>query len=304
LNARVQLSGVDGAALRYRGLAMPAGRTSLQMTLASEGRSASGLTGALSGSGTLTLESARVTGLDARAFDAAIRASDNGQAVDDIRLRQIVEPVLSAGALAVASAQIPFNVREGRLRVGATTLDAEGARAIVSGGYDIPADQADIRVVMASTTVGLASSRPEIWLFVVGAPGALNRTLDVAALSSWLAVRAIDRETRRLDAIERGEPPPALPASNGAPDADGLPLSDVPTSSRGPRRLPAKPRIGAPHPPLAPPNAPPVVSQQVPPLPPPTEVRPLPAPSVVRQPKPRPPLVLTPPATTPARPAF
>jgi large subunit ribosomal protein L24 len=305
LNARVQLSGVDGAALRYRGLAMPAGRTSMQMTLSSEGRSASGLTGALSGSGTLTLESARVAGLDPRAFEAAIRASDNGQAVDDIRLRQIVEPALSAGALAVASAQIPFNIREGRLRVGATTLDAEGARAIVSGGYDIPADQADIRVVIASTTVGAAASRPEIWLFAVGAPGALNRTVDVAALSSWLAVRAIDRETRRLDSIERGEAPPALPASNGAPDADGLPLSDVPTSSRGPHRLPSKPRIGAPHPLLAPPNAPPVVSQQVPPLPPPTEVRPLPGPpSVVRQPRSRPPLVLTPPATTPARPAF
>jgi large subunit ribosomal protein L24 len=310
LNARVQLSGVDGAALRYRGLAMPAGRTSMQMTLSSEGRSASGLTGALSGSGTLALESARVAGLDPRAFEAAIRASDNGQAVDDIRLRQIVEPALSAGALAVASAQIPFNIREGRLRVGATTLDAEGARAIVSGGYDIPADQADIRVVIASTTVGAAASRPEIWLFAVGAPNALNRTVDVAALSSWLAVRAIDRETRRLDSIERGESPPALPASipppaNAAPDADGLPLSDVPTSSRGPHRLPSKPRIGAPHPLLAPPNAPPVVSQQVPPLPPPTEVRPLPGPpSIVRQPKQRPPLVLTPPATTPARPAF
>ena len=310
LNARVQLSGVDGAALRYRGLAMPAGRTSMQMTLSSEGRSASGLTGALSGSGTLALESARVAGLDPRAFEAAIRASDNGQAVDDIRLRQIVEPALSAGALAVASAQIPFNIREGRLRVGATTLDAEGARAIVSGGYDIPADQADIRVVIASTTVGAATSRPEIWLFAVGAPNALNRTVDVAALSSWLAVRAIDRETRRLDSIERGESPPALPASipppaNAAPDADGLPLSDVPTSSRGPHRLPSKPRIGAPHPLLAPPNAPPVVSQQVPPLPPPTEVRPLPGPpSIVRQPKQRPPLVLTPPAMTPARPAF
>jgi large subunit ribosomal protein L24 len=273
----------------------------MQMTLSSEGRSASGLTGALSGSGTLTLESARVAGLDPRAFEAAIRASDNGQAVDDIRLRQIVEPALSAGALAVASAQIPFNIREGRLRVGATTLDAEGARAIVSGGYDIPADQADIRVVIASTTVGAATSRPEIWLFAVGAPNALNRTVDVAALSSWLAVRAIDRETRRLDSIERGEPLPA----NAAPDADGLPLSDVPTSSRGPHRLPSKPRIGAPHPLLAPPNAPPVVSQQVPPLPPPTEVRPLPGPpSIVRQPKQRPPLVLMPPATTPARPAF
>jgi hypothetical protein len=311
LNARVQLSAVDGAVLRYRALAMPAGRTSLQMTLASQGRSASALTGALSGSGTLMLQSADIAGLDPRAFDTAIRSSDNGQATDDVRLRQIVERALSAGALSVASAQIPFNIRDGRIRVGATTLDAEGARAVISGGYDISADQADIRVVIASTAVGSGTSRPEVLLFAVGTPDGLDRTVDIASLSSWLAVRAIDRETRRLEAIERGEPIPALPASiprpagalpsPGAPDADGpgLPLSDVPTSSQGPRRPAAKPRIGIPRPPLALPNAP-VVSQQVAPLPPPIEVRP--APGGVRPAKPRPPLVLTPPVTAPARP--
>ena len=212
-------AGVDGAALRYRGLAMPAGRASMQMTLASQGRSASALTGALSGSGTVTLESAGIAGLDPRAFEVAIRASDAGQATDDARLRQIVEPVLSAGALSVASAQIPFSIRDGRLRVGATTLDAEGARAIVSGGYDIPADQADIRAALASTAAGPATSRPEIQLFAAGSPDALNRTVDVAALSSWLAVRAIDRETRRLDAIERGEPRPRHRRPATAPDA-------------------------------------------------------------------------------------
>jgi hypothetical protein len=308
LNARVQLSGVDAAVLRYRGLAMPAGRASMQMTLASQGRSASALAGALSGSGTLALESARVAGLDPRAFDAAIRASDNGQTTDDIRLRQIVEPALSAGALSVASAQIPFNIRDGRIRVGATTLDAEGARAIVSGGYDIPTDQADIRVTIASTTAGAATSRPEIQLLSVGSPDALIRTVDVAALSSWLAVRAIDRETRRLDSIERGDPTAALPASiapsapaqpsAGASDADlpGLPLSEIPASGRDPRRPPSKPRIGVPHSPLVPSNAP-VAAQQLAPLPPPIEVRP--TPSIMRPPKPRPPLALTPPAAAP-----
>jgi large subunit ribosomal protein L24 len=53
----------------------------------------------------------------------------------------------------------------------------------------------------------------------------------------------------------------------------------------------------------APPNAnAPVVSQQIAPLPPPIEVRP--APGVLRQPKPRPPLVLTPPPVAPPRPLF
>jgi len=301
LNARVQLSGVDGAALRYRGLAMPAGRTSMQMTLASQGRSASALAGALSGSGTVMLESVSVAGLNPRAFDAAIRASDNGQATDDIRLRQIVEPVLSAGALSVGSAQIPFNIRDGRIRISAITLDAEGARAIVSGGYDVPADQADIRASLASTAAGSATSRPEIQLFAVGSPDALDRTVDVAALSSWLAVRAIDRETRRLDSIERGDPQPAAAQpSAGATDAvpSDQPFSEVPLSGRDPRRPPSKPKVSVPRPPAAPPspNAP-VVSQQVAPLPPPIEVRP--APSVVRHPKPRQPLVLTPPAASP-----
>ena len=77
----------------------PPGRTSLQMTLASQGRSASALTGAISGSGTVTLEAARIAGLDPRAFDVAIRTSDGGQATDDARLRKIVEPALSGGAL-------------------------------------------------------------------------------------------------------------------------------------------------------------------------------------------------------------
>ena len=315
LNARVQLSGVDGAALRYRGLAMPAGRVSMQMTLASQGRSASALTGALSGSGTVTLESAGIAGLDPRAFDAAIRASDNGQATDDSRLRQIVEPALSGGVLSVKSAQIPFNIRDGRIRVGATPLDAEGARAIISGGYDVPADQADIRANLASTTAGAATSRPEIQLFAAGSPDALDRTVDVAALSSWLAVRAIDRETRRLDSIERGDPPPALPASipppaaappsAAAPDAipSDRPPSEAPIPGRNLRRLQLKPRVSVPRPPAAPPSPDaPVVSQQVAPLPPPIEVRPVPG--AVRPPKPRQPLVLTPPIATPPRSAF
>ena len=233
----------------------------MQMTLSSQGRSASALAGALSGSGSLTLENARIAGLDPRAFDVGIRASDNGQATDDIKLRQIVEPALSAGALSVASAQIPFNIKDGRLRIGATTLDAEGARVIVSGGYDISADQADIRAALTSTTAGSPTGRPEIQIFAAGSPDGLNRTVDVAALSSWLAVRAIDRETRRLDSIERGEvPPPALPASipppaMALPPADApvaklpeLPISEVPIPGRDPRRVAPKPRIVAPPP--------------------------------------------------------
>ena len=48
------------------------------MLFRSQGRSAQALTGALTGSGTVTLESARIAGLDPRAFEVAVRASDAG----------------------------------------------------------------------------------------------------------------------------------------------------------------------------------------------------------------------------------
>jgi AsmA-like C-terminal region len=280
---------------------MPAGRASLQMTLASQGRSVSALAGAVSGSGTVPLQSVGIAGLDARAFDVAIRASDNGQATDDAKLRQIVEPILSAGSLPIAAAQIPFTIRDGRLRVDATTLDAEGARAILSGGYDTAADQVDIRASLASTTIGSPSSRPEIHLFVAGSPDSLSRNVDVAALSSWLAVRAIDRETRRLDSLERGEPsapqpaaiPPPAEPNAGVPDAAlGAVLSPGP-DPRGPQ---LRPKAAAPPPLEAPVTPAPAVTQQLAPLPSLIEVKPPPGPPALK-PKPRPPLMLLPPGS-------
>ncbi|MCK1407516.1 AsmA-like C-terminal region-containing protein [Bradyrhizobium sp. 76] len=314
LNARIELGNVDAAALRYRDLALPKGRASAQMALTSQGRSVAALTGALAGNGTVTLDSAEISGLNPRAFEIAIRASDGGQVADDNRLRQLVEPALSAGPIAVASAQIPFTIRDGRLRVGATSLEAKNARAIVSGGYDIPADQADIRASLTPIMTGLSGAPPEIQLFAAGPPDRLNRTVDLGPLSSWLAVRTIDRETRRLDAIERGEPPPATAALPTLVSPEPTPepsLLDVPMPGRDPRRAPPpKPKAdirvaptpkapqaapAAPSPPLTSPQltSPPLASHQIAPLPPPIDVRPAPGPPPAK-PKPKPPLVLTP----------
>nr|WP_157331219.1 AsmA-like C-terminal region-containing protein [Bradyrhizobium cajani] len=299
LNARIELSNVDATALRYRDLALPKGRASVQMALTSQGRSVAALTGALAGNGTVTLDAAEIAGLNPRAFEIAIRASDGGQVADDNRLRQLVEPALSAAPIAVSSAQIPFTIRDGRLRVGATQLEAKNARAIVSGGYDIPADQADIRASLTPIMTGLSGAPPEIQLFAAGPPDKLNRTIDLAPLSSWLAVRTIDRETRRLDAIERGEPPPATAALPTLVSPDPVPepsVLDVPMPGRDPRRAPPKSKAApTPKAPQAAPavQSPPLASQQVTPLPPPIEVRPAPGPPPAK-PKPKPPLVLTP----------
>jgi large subunit ribosomal protein L24 len=272
------------------------------MTLAGHGRSAAGLAGALSGAGALTLTDARIAGLDPRAFQAAIRASDAGQAADDQALEAIVAPALAARTLTVPSAQLPFIVKDGRLRVEAATLEAGRARLAIAGGYDVLADQADLRAVMSPLATRPISGRPEIRIDWHGTPDRLSRTLDVAALSSWLAIRAIDRETRRLDQLERGGT--AAPDESDElwdeplPQVEPLPPSQVKLPHRDPRKRgqkDQKERAKAAPPPVAPAPSPQAVippPHTAPPLPPPIDIRP--APGGLRAPKARP---ATPPAS-------
>ncbi len=308
LSGEVQLDGVDGAALRYRGLAMPAGKASMRMTWAAQGRSGAALTGALTGSGTLTIDGARIAGLNPDAFDVAIKASDAAKAMNEDQLRRIVASELQRGDLAVKQAQIPFLLRDGRLSVGATTLDADQARAVVSGGYDVVADQVDIRANLTSRATEKTNGPPQLEIFAVGTPDALAPTIDVSGLSSWLALRAIDRETRRLDAISSGGAAPSLPVTTPQPspapevakpaapksvDTPQPPIADVPLPDSDPRRASPKPKEAAPKKPAAPPqSADSPTGHAVTPLPPPIEVRP--APGAKAAPRARAPLVLTP----------
>ncbi len=303
LNAQLQLTGADGAALKYRNLAMPGGKASLRMTLASEGRSAAALSNALSGGGVLTLESAQISGLDPAAFDAAVQASDAGLLMDDTRLAAITGPALMKSSFPVASAQMSFGIRDGRLRIDPTTVQTDQARVVLSGGYDIPADQVDLRASLASLTLGTPTVRPEIQLFLHGTPDGLNRQIDVAALSSWLALRAVDRETRRLDQLEgRKDATPLLVTPNEAPVAKPSQQSDAPQSDaplapeqvrlppRDPRKhIAPKPDVSRPAAPkpVVPPRAPNVqaTGKQVAPLPPPINIRP--APGALHSQKPR-----------------
>jgi hypothetical protein len=160
---------------------------------------------------------------------------------------------------------------------------------------------------LATTTSG----RPEIQLFAAGTPDAMTRSVDVAALSSWLAVRAIDHETRRLDAIEKGEPPPPPPTPISIPKEASEdisppvePLKTVPLPGRDPRRAKQPvPKAAAPPRPIAPPAAaawppPPATQQQAAPLPAPIDVKP--APGSAAKPKPKPPIALTPQVANPA----
>ncbi|MBN8982401.1 MAG: AsmA family protein [Rhizobiales bacterium] len=293
IRASANATDVDGSALRYRSLLFPEGKASFLVSFTTQGRSSAALSGALSGAGVVTLKDLRVAGLDPRAFEAAVRASDSGQPTDDVNLKTVVEPVLTNGSLAIPAGQIPFTIKEGRVRVEPTSLDAPRTRATVSGGLDLAADQMDARIVLSAAVLKPATRRPEIRIDFNGSPDNPMRSVDVASLSSWLVMRAIDRQTQQLDRLESGDSsrpePQPMSLDEGLPQVEPIPKGEVRIPKRDPRRsanVKSSSSSASPNASPQQPSAPTAVA----PLPPATTIRPAPGAA-----KPRPPVVLMPP---------
>ncbi len=287
VTGHLQLNGADGAKLRYRNLAMPAGRVAAELNFAAAGRSAAALIGALSGSGSVTLENAKINGVDPNIFQIVADAGDtNSQLSEPLKLRAFVDPLLIGGTLGAPSVELPIAVKDGQLRIPATRVNGEGVQLVVSGGYDLSADQIDLRAALSpsSATLNVGGVHPEVQVLAGGTPDALSRTSDLSALASWLTLREVDRETKRLEAIERNT------QANRATDSTPAPQPVLPA----PR--PTVPAPTAPQPPAPQASSTPQPNAAVPPLPPPVEIKPAPALQArPQQPKVRPPLALTPP---------
>ena len=276
IDASIKLDHADAPALKYRGLQMPPGKASMRMTLMTRGRSAAALRNALSGNGVLTLNDARLPALDVSAFDVAEKILDDRTAKD--KMESAVTSALDSGPLAVASAEVPFVIKDARVHADPTAFQSDAARATISGSYDIPEDQGDLRIGL-KPTFGAMKDAPDIQIFLRGTADRIERDVDVAALSSWLSLRAIERETQRLDALEKqGVLPPPKPAPDtSAPaavaPAPALPPADVKIPGPDPRKHKASaPKVApvpAPHQNHAP-------GAQLVPLPPPINIKPAP----------------------------
>lgn len=251
LQGRIAVTDADATQLLFGdGVAPLTGQVALTLQFEGMGRSPRALIGSLNGTGTLVLDGAQIASLDPNVFAAAMRSVDQGLPIDAPRVRDIASRGLDAGPLLVPHAEATLTIAAGVARIDTFKARAEAADLAVTGSYDFSDARIDLRLAMAGHAAGEAL-QPQIAVQLRGPAGKPERMLDVSALTGWLALRSVDRQTRKIEAIEQGRA-----------------VEDAPTPPKE-ENAPQKPEAA-----VAPPRRPQQPAAQ--PLPPAVEIRPAP----------------------------
>jgi len=246
------------------------------------GRSPSLNTSGIKGEGTFALREGSVARLNPAAFDIVTRAVDQGLPIDTTRIGDRMEAALAISVLPVSLAEGSIAVSMGQLRLVDPVVHAKDAELAPSGSIDLTQSAIDARLVLSGPKAADASagSYPDISVSLKGPIDTPKRTLDVAALVNWLALRAVDEKARRVDVLEHAarehpdetttggpaerEPLAALPSAPVAPLRAARP-SPVTSPATSPATTPiGEPRVRHPSP----------AAEQAPLLPPPIDIRP------------------------------
>lgn len=263
---RVLLNGADAATLLPWAARPPVnGRLTVQTELEGTGRSPATLIGSLHGAGKVALGGGQFAGLDPRAFAAITRAVDQGVPVENVRIEKLAASALESGQFTVKHAEGDLSITAGQIRLNNAKANGEGAELSLSGVLDLTNGTLDSRLVLTGPDAA-AGTRPEIFVALHGPLETPTKTLDVSGLTGWLTLRAIETQSKKLDAIEAApelKQDPKEPKTESktetkpVPVPSGVPASPPATAASKPKessvpKKPAPPRAAA-----APPNLPP-----------------------------------------------
>ena len=134
----------------------------------------------------------------------AVHVVDQGLQLDSARVRDRMEQALSSGVLTVARADGEFTLVGGQARAVNVKVNAQGVDVGVSGSALLADDTIDARLTLSppERPDAPAGTRPEVTVTLKGATDAPKRAIDVTAFFNWLALRAVDQQSKRIDALE------------------------------------------------------------------------------------------------------
>ena len=214
-NGRLRLTNADAAVLLAREGNPVKGRLALQLDLEGTGRSPQTLIGSLGGNGVVSLAQGELAALNPKVFETTARAVDQGTPIEVKKIGDIATIALESGALAVPSGEGVITVSNGQLRLANLITQAEGADLTVAGSFDLVDQSLSARVTLSGgKNWPQVSAEPVISVFLSGSLNNPKRTLDASVLSTWLTLRAVEQQSKQLEAMEakRRQPTAARPS--------------------------------------------------------------------------------------------
>jgi hypothetical protein len=136
---------------------------------------------------------------------AAMRAADQTNTIDPAKIQAAVKTALGNGRLVIPQGDAPVTITGGKASVANVTLRGQGNSALaVAGTFDLNTGMIDARLNLSADPPpqALIDKRPELAMLLKGPLASPAQSIDVSALTGWLALRASEFQTRRLELIE------------------------------------------------------------------------------------------------------
>ncbi|MFG1372577.1 AsmA family protein [Xanthobacter oligotrophicus] len=281
-DGRLVLEQVDAAALLAPtgARSAPKGKVNLLVDLGGSGRSVQAVVQNLSGQGTLGVRDLVIDGASPAGLDQALsEAAGLSPPPDERRAAQMLDRSLAKGPLRIGFVETTLGVVNGVARLSPARATADGVRVGFNGSFDVARLAMDTTVDLeAPEGAGGAPGGSIVWRGPVTGP---ERRVSAPALTSVIAMRAIERETRRLEERQGRTTPEASPVASPVVPPVVPPLAQ-PVAA--PASIPAPAAIA----PVAPPVQPQPIQAQPAPLAPAAAKPAVPAQTSAPPPAPRP----------------
>ena len=220
LTARLWL-GITGAELGtiFASAGRPAmsGRLTLETEIEGAGRSPASFIGSLAGFGSITLEQARLVGLNPDVFNAVTRAVELGIPTSGNRIREFVAGALDNAGLPVSKASAAISVNAGQARLRDIVMRTDGADLQAAVNVDLGDAMLDALLTLNAPPQAAGAAPPALMVALKGALPAPKRTVDTTLLTSWLTLRELEQQSRQLEAMEKAARESAAAAGNAPP---------------------------------------------------------------------------------------
>jgi len=181
------------------------GSLDLSGSLDGTGKSAKAMIASLSGGGIIKPINAAVEGIRVEGLDEILAASDGeGFKIDAASVGPLVRRQFLQGSIDIQDSTIPFSLGKGQVQFRNVPFGRKTDDPVANGEFDLieGAAVADIRIMPDPGLDKVAGATPEVTFLFAGYPGEMNIEADSKAMEGFLAIRAFEREQRRVELLQ------------------------------------------------------------------------------------------------------